>query len=67
MADDEPLRHIVLDVSGASYMDTTAIEAVKEWREGYARAGVHLALAEPNAQIVSILHRSGFLNTGTKV
>ena len=45
-------------------MDTTAVEAVKEWREGYSRAGIHLALVDPSPQIVTILHRSGCLDTG---
>ena len=45
-------------------MDTTAVEAVKEWQEGYARAGAHLALVDPCPQIVTILHRAGCLATG---
>ena len=60
----EPLQSILLDVSGASHMDTTAAEAVKEWREGYERTGVRLALTDPNSQISMTLQKTGMLDSG---
>jgi len=60
----EPLQSILLDVNGASHMDTTAAEAVKDWREGYERTGVHLALIDPNPQITMMLQKTGMLDSG---
>jgi anti-anti-sigma regulatory factor len=45
-------------------MDTTAAEAVKDWREGYERTGVHLALIDPNPQITMMLQKTGMLDSG---
>lgn len=67
VAENEPLHHVVLDISGASHMDTTAVEAVTEWQEGYAKSGIYLALVGPSPQIVNILHKAGCLNTGITV
>lgn len=64
MAEGEALHHVILDVSGASHMDTTAVEAISEWQEGYAETGMHLALVDPGPHIVAILHRSGCLSSG---
>jgi len=60
----EPLQSILLDVSGASHMDTTAAEAIKDWREGYERTGVCLALIDPNPQITVMLQKTGMLDSG---
>ena len=60
----EPLHSILLDIGGASHMDTTAVEAIKEWRQGYERSGIHFVLVDPNPQITSILHRAGILDAG---
>lgn len=62
----EPLQSILLDISGASHMDTTAAEAMKDWREGYDRAGVRLALTDPNPQITMMLHKTGMLDSGDR-
>ena len=45
-------------------MDTTAVEAIKEWQNGYARTGILLALIDPNPQITTILQTAGVLETG---
>ena len=58
------MQSILLDVSGASHMDTTAAEAMKEWREGYERTGVRLALTHPNSQITMTLQKTGMLDSG---
>ncbi|DBA69176.1 TPA: hypothetical protein ACH3X2_013081 [Trebouxia sp. C0005] len=63
----EPLQSILLDISGASHMDTTAAEAMKDWREGYDRAGVRLALTDPNPQITMMLHKTGMLDSGDQL
>ncbi|KAL0048646.1 hypothetical protein WJX82_007650 [Trebouxia sp. C0006] len=63
----EPLQSILLDVNGASHMDTTAAEAVKDWREGYERTGVHLALIDPNPQITMMLQKTGMLDSGDQL
>ena len=64
IAANEPIHRVLLVLSGASHMDTTAVEAIKEWRQGYERTGIHFALIDPKPEIVTILHRSGCLNTG---
>ncbi|DBA76202.1 TPA: hypothetical protein ACH3X1_009930 [Trebouxia sp. C0004] len=63
----EPLQSILLDVSGASHMDTTAAEAMKDWREGYERTGVRLALVDPNSQITMTLQKTGLLDSGDQL
>ena len=63
-AANEPIHDVLLVMRGASNMDTTAVEAIKEWRQGYERTGIYFALIDPNPEIVSILHRSGCLDTG---
>ncbi len=60
----EPLQSILLDISGASHMDTTAAEAMKDWREGYRRTGVCLALIDPNPQNTMMLQKTGMLDSG---
>jgi len=60
----EPLQSILLDISGASHMDTTAAEALKEWREGYERTGVRLALIDPNPQVTTMLQKTDMLVSG---
>ncbi len=45
-------------------MDTTAAEAMKDWREGYERTGVRLALTDPNPQITMTLQKTGMLDSG---
>ena len=59
-----PLQSILLDVGGASHMDTTAAEAIKEWRQQFERAGVYLALIDPSPQITLMLKKAGVLDTG---
>ena len=63
-AASQPIQHVMLILSGASHIDTTAVEAVKEWRQAYDQSGISLALVDPSPPIVTILHRSGCLNTG---
>ena len=45
-------------------MDTTAAEAIKDWREGYERTEVCLALIDPNPQITMMLQKTGMLDSG---
>ena len=65
MSKGEPLHSILLDIGGASHMDTTAAEAIKDWREQRGRAGMHLALIDPSPQITLILQKAGVLDTGS--
>ena len=54
----EPLQHVVLDVGGASHMDTTALEAIKEWQEGFEASGTNFCLVDPNPQVIEVVHKA---------
>lgn len=54
----EPVQHILLDIGGASHVDTTALDAMKEWREGYARSGVQFGLLDPNPYVTETVCRA---------
>ena len=54
IARNEPLHHILLYVGGD--IDTTALDALKEWQEGYERSGIAFGLVDPSPQVTEAIH-----------
>ena len=52
------MKQILLDVGGSSHVDTTALDAMKEWREGYDFRGVDFGLLDPNPYVTQVVHRA---------
>ena len=54
----EAVEQILLDVGGSSHIDTTALDAITEWREGYECRGVDFGLLDPNPYVTEVVHRA---------
>ena len=54
----EAVKRILLDIGGCSHVDTTALDAIKEWREGYERRVVDFGLLDPNPHVTETVHKA---------
>ena len=54
----EGMKFVLLDVGGSSHVDTTALDAIKEWREAYECRGVAFGLLDPNPSVTQVVHRA---------
>ncbi|KAK9814415.1 hypothetical protein WJX72_005609 [[Myrmecia] bisecta] len=54
-----PIRCVVLDLSAVSHMDTSGLDAMRDWRLEFGTRGMHLQLASPNSHVSPLLRRSG--------
>ena len=52
------MQRVVLDVGGASHVDTTALDAIQEWRQGYESRGVRFGLLDPNPHVTQVVHKA---------
>ncbi|KAL3141752.1 hypothetical protein ABBQ32_004432 [Trebouxia sp. C0010 RCD-2024] len=64
---EEPLQQILLDMGGASHVDTTALDAMQEWREGYETRSISFGLVDPNPNVIQIVHKAWGHEKGRQV
>ena len=60
----EAVKHILLDIGGSSHVDTTALDAIKGWHEGYDRRDVGFGLLDPNPHVTELVHKALGYETG---
>jgi anti-sigma B factor antagonist len=52
-------RHIVLELSGLAFCDSTGLGALVGLHNAASDAGIHLVLASPRSQVTDVLELSG--------
>lgn len=58
-ATSEPPRHLVIDMSGLEFIDSTAIHVLMDVRAGFAGDGGHISIVAPHPLIARVLSLSG--------
>jgi anti-anti-sigma factor len=60
-ANQPPAQHIILDMQAVSYLDTSALEVLTQYKDVLATLGGGLAICGAADNVASLIARSGLL------
>jgi sulfate transporter 4 len=59
--DMERIYFVILEMSPVTYIDSSAVEALKDLYEEYKTRGIQLAISNPNKEVLLTLARAGIV------